>query len=171
MRWWTSDQHYGHENIIKYCERPFPSKEEMDRTLLYNHNSKVRPNDEVFILGDFSMKNEDSLNYFRTLLKKLNGTKHLILGNHDKLKPFTYIDIGFTSVHTSLELYINNIRFLMAHDPVTSLVDRDAIWLCGHAHNLFKTLKNIINVGVDVWDFYPVSEENIFNLLKKNSPT
>ena len=87
--------------------------------------------------------------------------KILILGNHDSLKPFTYIDLGFESVHTSLELSYNGKDYVLVHDPAASCIDRNRIFLCGHVHDLFKIQRNVINVGVDVWNFFPVSMEQI----------
>jgi len=102
--------------------------------------------------------------------------RHLILGNHDSLDPFKYHEIGFTSVHTvfwASSVLPNGqpCKLLMAHDPsFYQPAVYDYIMLCGHVHNLFKTLpdKKIVNVGVDVWDFAPVSEERIFQELIAN---
>ena len=55
--WFTSDPHYGHGNIIKYCKRPFKSVEEMNKTLIKNHNERVKPEDMVFMAGDFCFRN------------------------------------------------------------------------------------------------------------------
>ena len=102
------------------------------------------------------------------LLDSLPGVKHLILGNHDRFKPFAYHDMGFSSVHTALRTTFHHLDlsfgaadFFMAHDPAWAQVP-ETIWICGHVHNHWKSQKTdtntiIVNVGVDVWDFKPVS--------------
>lgn len=84
MNFFTADPHFGHANIIKYCQRPFASVEEMDRALTERWNAKIGSDDDVWILGDFTMRSgATALNY----LRQLNGHKHLILGNHDGFAP------------------------------------------------------------------------------------
>ena len=82
MVFFTADMHFDHRAIINMKNRPFESVEEMDRILLQNFNSVVRQNDTVYILGDIChhMKIEDADN----LIRKMNGKKYLIVGNHDK---------------------------------------------------------------------------------------
>jgi calcineurin-like phosphoesterase family protein len=75
--WVVSDTHFGHDNIIKYCDRPFANATEMDEALIENWNSVVKDGDIVYHLGDV---------YFsegHKALPKLKGRKRLILGNHD----------------------------------------------------------------------------------------
>lgn len=77
--WFTSDQHYYHQNVIKYCSRPYVTVEEMNEKLLLEYNSLVKPEDIVYMLGDFSLA-------FRPVElygSRLNGTKYLVPGNHD----------------------------------------------------------------------------------------
>lgn len=76
MDYFTSDTHFSHTNIIKYCNRPFKSVEEMDEVLIANWNSVVKKTDQVFHLGDFG--------YNYKIAQRLNGHKHLIWGNHDR---------------------------------------------------------------------------------------
>jgi len=159
--YFTADQHFGHENIIKYTHRPFKNANNMNNELIRRYNAVVTDEDTVYFIGDVSLsRNVDSIAGW---VERLNGSKHLILGNHDALKPFTYVDhIGFWSVHTALRVE----EFVLCHDPAPSCVDRERIWLCGHVHNLFKQINNVVNVGVDVWDFAPVSIEQIRQLLR-----
>jgi calcineurin-like phosphoesterase family protein len=145
------------------------------RKMLIEYYNAVVPKDGVcFFLGDMGMLGTSQWERLGGLLKKLNGTKHLILGNHDEMKPFTYVNTGFTSVHTSLEviLQIEGIptKFILNHDPcVWDLVPDDVVLLCGHIHNLFKILpqQNTINVGVDVWNYRPISILEAWNALQK----
>ena len=162
MIYFTADQHFGHANIIEYCDRPFKNKDIMANIIVKNHNSVVGQDDIVYIIGDLSLVNTDGRNYLEKIIKSLNGTLHLIMGNHDRLRPFTYIDMGITSVHTSLEVG----EFILNHDPAASCMDRERTWLCGHIHNLFKYCKNVVNVGVDVWDFKPVAIDCIREIKK-----
>ena len=156
----TADEHHGHPNIIEYCNRPFKNEQRMTRELISRHNQVVTEKDIVYHLGDFAWGGPERSNYVRNILNKLNGTHILILGNHDDIKPFNYVKVGFQSVHTSLWLNIDDYIIIMAHDPSiwTALSRSDAIFLHGHIHELYKSFKNkrVVNVGVDVWDFYPI---------------
>lgn len=154
MIYFTADLHFGHDACIEYCNRPFKNASVMDRQLIKNWNSVVEDEDTVYVVGDFTLKAPIHKNYIENIVSKLKGSKHLILGNHDRLKPFDYVnDIGFFSVHTSLEVY----GYILNHDPAVACMDFKRTFLCGHVHNLFRTQKNVINVGVDVCNFKPIS--------------
>lgn len=86
--WFTSDHHFNHENMLIYEKeaRPFDSVEEMNDVLVDRWNSIVKNNDTVFYLGDFAF-GLDGLHY----ASKLNGTKNLVMGNHDNLPSSDYI--------------------------------------------------------------------------------
>ena len=77
----TSDHHFGHSNIIKFCKRPFKDVEEMNEVLIERWNEKINPEDEVYHIGDFAMTKDNEL--VANILDKLNGTKYLIVGNHE----------------------------------------------------------------------------------------
>ncbi len=165
----TSDQHYGHNEIITYCNRPYRNSQVMTRDIVKRYNSVVKEEDVTYHLGDFAFAGPDRVSYVQHLLDRLNGTHILILGNHDKINPMKLVDAGFRSVHTSLELIIEGKAVVMAHDPsIWNVIPAGPIFICGHIHNLFKTIpgKNIVNVGVDVWDFYPVSLDTIVKILE-----
>lgn len=80
MNYYIADLHLGHSNIIKLSKRPFKTVDEMDETIIKNWNSRVKDNDNVYILGDFAYKTKNIEEY----LKQLQGNKYLIMGNHDK---------------------------------------------------------------------------------------
>ncbi len=82
-KFFTADQHLGHRNILRFCNRPFSSTSEMDEAIVLNHNEVAKPNDEVYILGDIAFRG--SPGYIRSLISRLNGKLYLIQGNHDKL--------------------------------------------------------------------------------------
>ena len=169
MRYYTADYHFGHKNILKYENRPFKNIDIMDKELIKLTNSKLSPGDELYIIGDFGWFGSNRIHYYETLMNKFRDDVkyHLILGNHDKLNPFQYIDVGFTSVHTSLIVEVEGIKCLLNHDPcVYDIAQREGLFLIhGHVHSLYKHLiqinKEVLNVGVDVWDYKPVSEEKV----------
>lgn len=163
MRYYTADPHFGHYNIIAYCKRPFKNDEEMNKKLIYNYNSILTEKDELIIVGDFCLKSAQHHNFYVSILKKLKGKKTLIIGNHDELRPRFYLEVGFYSIHTSLEIKINDIDVVVVHDPCFSGIDRSKLFICGHVHDLFYIQKNVINVGVDIHNFLPVSEDFIYD--------
>ena len=78
----TSDQHFGHKNVIRYDNRPFTSVEDMDEALIRNWNAKVTEKDTVYVLGDISWYNDETT---ATIFNSLKGHKILIKGNHDRV--------------------------------------------------------------------------------------
>jgi calcineurin-like phosphoesterase family protein len=165
--WFTADQHFSHFNIIKYANRPFKSSEGMDYEIVRRYQEKVKDGDTVYFVGDFSLRGAGYRTWYKKMLDNLPGTKILILGSHDELDPFIYEKVGFQSVHTFLDLAIfgkHNAtvnHYYLRHDPAAAIIAPRVTWLCGHIHQLFSTLHNVINVGVDVRNFYPMSLEEV----------
>ena len=162
MIWFISDQHFYDKGIITSCHRPFKNVEEMNRKLINMHNALVKPEDVVYHLGDFAYG--ASLEALQPIVKKLHGRKHLILGNHDKFGVLDYVEIGFWTVHTALEF--KEIDAVLVHDPTASCINRHQLFVCGHVHDFFTELKNVINVSVEVRDYLPTSLDTI-NVLRK----
>jgi calcineurin-like phosphoesterase family protein len=158
--WFTSDNHFGHKNIIKYCKRPFVSVEEMDEAMVERWNKVVRPGDQVYHLGDVMM-GTNIRERCTALRKRLNGHITLLLGNHDR-GPGVYRDAGFDRVMRSYlvngpkAMGLINMRH---HPPVVR--GGDTLHLCGHVHEAWKRQDNVINVGVDVWNFTPVTIDTL----------
>lgn len=188
----TSDLHLGHERIVELCGRPFANTQEMNETLIQNWNMVVRPTDSVWVLGDVALgKIRESL----ALVKRLNGNKLLVPGNHDRcwsghqrIRPVDreiYQEVGFTiypeqvwishlilphtrlchmpyvgDSHPSEERYKN-------HRPIQKYDDE--ILIHGHVHNSWKIRENMINVGVDVWDFFPVHIDQVQNAIQSKN--
>jgi len=157
--WFTADQHFGHENIIDYCVRPFRSAAKMDNFIISKYREVVKEEDTVYFIGDLTIKGPQYHGYLEYIMGHLVGRKILILGNHDKFNPFTYMELGFQSVHTILDIG----DYILVHDPAIATGLNDRKWLCGHVHTVFKMAKHgtVLNIGVDQWGFYPVSEEEV----------
>ncbi len=175
--WFSSDSHFMHANIIKYCNRPFDSVSQMDDALLSKWNEVVSTDDLVFYLGDFSMSKEA----YTKILPQLNFKKMIfILGNHDRknalgdIERFKHLTIGY-----------NAKKYFLTHRPIDAHDEYPTI--CGHVHEKWKILKtgdkirefsrvtnltremelkhNIINVGADVHNFYPISIDEVISSL------
>jgi multidrug efflux pump subunit AcrB len=122
------------------------------------------------VLGDVFLGHHH--NELKGIMNRLNGRKVLIMGNHDQLTVWQYIDCGFESVHTMIYSNLGNGEPMnLIHDPSAACgcpEKNPNRWLCGHVHGLFKHIDNrVINVGVDVWNFTPVSEEQIIKEFPK----
>lgn len=126
----AADYHFGHSNIIKYCNRPYKDVDEMDKALIKNHNSVVSNNDKIFILGDFAFKNKDSIS---EIVKQLNGRKTLIMGNHDRYSYRYYLDAGFDEVYSCPIIYKN--FFVMSHEPIFMNNNVPFANIYGHVHD------------------------------------
>lgn len=165
MIWFTADQHFGHHNIIKYCKRPFQNVNEMNKVIIERYNQVVSDNDTVYFLGDVALHDKDEYIKIRRCIRQLKGEKHLILGNHDKLKPFTYLKIGFESVHTQLELN----TLLLVHDPANAYKRPNKLHITGHVHNLWVVQNNCYNVGLELHNYYPVDYKYIQGYLEEGN--
>ena len=161
MLWFTADHHFGQEEARDYFLRPFQTVREMDEELITRHNKIVAPRDTVYFLGDLTLFGQWQQSYVTETVKALHGEKVLILGNHDHFNPLDYVKMGFQSVHTELKIK----GFVLVHDPMMCNVDTSTRVLCGHVHRLFKWKRDVINVGVDVWDYEPVSYDTILALV------
>jgi calcineurin-like phosphoesterase family protein len=172
MVYFTADLHLGHFNVIRMCERPFGSVEEMDNALIANWNQVVTSNDQVYVLGDFSMKPSDVVSGY---LKRLNGTKFLVRGNHDRVSDELLASKAWKWVEHYHELKHEGEKFVLFHYPMWSWKGswRGAIHLYGHVHNKGQAYEALsegrgfsFNVGVDVNNFYPVSIVKLIELSK-----
>lgn len=167
MNYFTADTHFYHKNVIEYCNRPFRSIEQMNKTIIDNINERVTKEDSLWILGDFTMMGKNNRDALESIVSKINGHKHLVLGNHDRLKPFDYCEIGFDSVHTWMQLWEEGQNWHLIHDPaMAEALPKTVNVLCGHVHTLFKNCGMRHNVGVDVRDFKPVTIKEIMNDYK-----
>lgn len=186
---YTADLHFGHANIIRYCDRPYPSVGTMDADLVVRWNSVVSEADRVWVLGDVAMGSiEESL----VKVGQLNGHKLLVLGNHDR--PFyrdsrrflewepRYRDAGFAEMfwgtvdHTvtdetrSQDVQLCHFPFYgdskdQDRFPDLRPVD-DGQWLLhGHVHETWRQQGRQINVGVDAWGGAPVSAATLLDLM------
>lgn len=146
----ASDHHFGHANIIEYCERPFRSVEHMHEHLIHNWNSVVTNQDDVWVLGDFAFKG-DPWDYFH----KLNGKKHLIIGNHDANKTKR---LPWQTKEFYKEISYNSKKFVLCHYPIESwnVKEHGSIHVHGHSHGRSKQVPNRYDIGVDVWNYVPV---------------
>jgi len=180
MDYFSSDHHFKHKNVIKYANRPFTHLDPMHSAMISRHNSVVGPEDTWHCVGDFAFASIDEQKIF---LSKLNGKKKILyLGNHDR-KPNVMRSIGFDEVYDSpVDWEYNGIKFRISHYPfgpedhegiTPRYMDRrppveGCDWLiCGHVHEKWMMLRNMINVGVDVFDFYPVSIDKLIQLIKE----
>ncbi len=161
----TSDTHFGHANIIKYCARPFADVQEMDRELVRRWNSVVGPRDTIYHLGDFSFGGNARR---AEILAKLNGHKILVRGNHDP-SAAKMLAAGFQEVHEGPHKFG---EITLCHFPWDEFsdarggTDDDGGWLfCGHVHTLWKKMPRCINVGVDQWDWTPVAYETLIRWM------
>ena len=148
----TSDTHYGHDNVRRYSNRPYVSCEEMNEALITNHNAVVRPQDTVWFLGDFSFQKAPEL---LATLKRLNGHKQLILGNHDKIlrsKPVAFLGRGlFESIDSYRRIDVEKQTIVLFHYGmrVWDKAHHGSWHLYGHSHGTLPPHNCSVDVGVD----------------------
>ena len=179
MIYFTSDLHFYHKNIISHTGRPFRNVDEMDEALVRNWNNTVMPDDDIYILGDVTMRGPDAA---YQMLSRLQGRKYLIRGNHDKFveqqtwKQYSWI---FEWVKDYHELTIGNDVFILCHYPFAEWNEffRGSIDLHGHQHNHQEYNEEQraagirrYDVGVDANTFAPVSYERILQQVAPAGP-
>ena len=180
---YISDTHFGHFNIIKHCNRPFKTAEEMDNILIKNWNNMVSDKDTVYILGDiaFGKGVKEPAEY----LRQLKGRKIIIVGNHDydiSKNRVKYLKLKFVDgIYDYLEIQdtLDNVskKIILSHYPIVEWNGffRGSIHLYGHIHNntqnisydIMKSLKNSYNVGADILNFTPQTLDDVIKYNKK----
>jgi calcineurin-like phosphoesterase family protein len=160
--WFTADLHFDHANIIKYCNRPYRDVHEMNEALITNWNSRVQDEDVVHVVGDFGM---GSVSTLQLHFDRLNGIKHLYLGNHDKTARHIK---GWRSVQPYGEIMVDGQFIVVAHyaHRVFNRSHKGAINLYGHSHGKLPGNSQQLDVGVDCWNYAPVSLPEIQRRLK-----
>ena len=188
--WFTADQHFGHENIIKYCDRPYESVEEMDADLIRRWNGKVDRYDVVYHLGDFTL---GDIGMAKKYFSQLNGTIWILNNpwHHDKRWIGLYVDCITKSGSTpllrdpievlELEEYGKDghpLAVTLCHYPLAEW-DRKhyGAWhLHGHSHGNYEGEGLILDVGVDMAAMYfqeyrPFSLEEIVEIMEVKGMT
>jgi len=159
-KFYTADPHFGHTNIMRFCNRPFSSVEEMDATLIANWRRVVRPDDEVYLLGDFSFKGNK---HPQAYLDQLPGQIHFIWGNHDpdRVRQLS----GWASSQPYLEIRDGEDDITLLHYAmrVWNKSHFGALHFFGHTHAQLPGNDQSVDVGVDypAWNFTPVDLETI----------
>lgn len=166
----TSDTHFNHANIIKYCKRPFASAEEMDETIIERWNKLVHPMDTVYHLGDFALvdhkvyeTDKQQIEYIKNIVRRLNGSIRIIFGSHDKetIKA-KHLFQEYYHKGTVLEISATSVPIFLSHCAMLTWERRcyGALHFFGHSHSgpskKMLCQQNSCDVGVDAWDFYPV---------------
>ena len=149
----TSDTHFGDHRTLNIHKRPFASVAEMDALLIERWNEAVGQEHEVWHLGDFARRAAD----VEGLLARLNGLKHLVCGNNDP--PGTRAASGWASVRDYAEIELEGRALVLCHYPFRSWngSHRGALNLHGHSHGKLKPMPRQHDVGVDAWEWRPVT--------------
>ena len=134
MNYYIADLHLGHENVIRFDNRPFDNVMEMNRCILENWNSRVTKDDTVFILGDFIWAKEPE---WMTYLPSFRGNKVLIRGNHDPKELSREVRHQFLDVRDYKELTDSGKRVILSHYPMPfhrAAYGENCWMLYGHVH-------------------------------------
>lgn len=169
--WFTSDLHFWHKNICKYCNRPYSNVEEMNETIIANWNSVVKDDDTVFVLGDLGFCGYEKL---EPLMARLKGKKYLIQGNHDsdkivaKLWEADIIEEYYKLITITIEgdEELPEQMLTLCHFPMIDWYNKEkGAWMIhGHQHQLPGTPSCSIahwDVGVDKNNMTPISFEQL----------
>ncbi len=179
MIYFTADLHLGHANIIKYCNRPFANVQEMDEAIITRWNETVGPTDQVYILGDLTLgQYTEAVNY----LCKLSGAIYMQPGSHDRWldqqaaswpEHVTVIPPLY-SLETPTEIAPKHspgfpLLIVLCHYAMRRW-DRShygSLHLFGHSHGGLgrQPIGRSMDIGVDCWDFRPVSLETVKKVL------
>ena len=181
--WFTADTHFHHKNISRLAERPWDDLTEMNERIIQRWNESVRPDDDIWVLGDYVLGSKRET---LEITARLMGRKHLIVGNHDG--PFDqrpakaaewlrlYLEHGFDSVHFgSVGYRLGDLPVLLSHFPYQAderhenkyiehhPVDAGLPLIHGHVHGAWRQRGRQYNVGVDVNDFRPLALEEVYD--------
>mgnify|MGYP003553722237 FL=1 len=174
----TSDTHFNHANIIKFCNRPFKDVEQMNEVMITNWNNAISKDDTVFHLGDFCLGGAAE---WTKILDRLNGKIYLIMGNHDLKNIRQGFISRFEHVAMQMRIEIGKKRIYLCHYPFLCFEGsyKDDVWqLFGHVHTrrsnsgidagrLQYLYPTQYDVGVDNNNFTPVSFGQVKRIIDK----
>lgn len=185
--WFTSDLHFGHRNVLRFCDRPWDNEKEMGNGLVENWNNTVGDNDIVFILGDVFWFNDS--HSIKKVLSKLKGKYiYIIPGNHDDFKSYHRVDddrikLCEDVVVTWITREGKKLQEIwLSHYPMMTWPHREngAYQFFGHIHSKPDKKEGVdqdlplhwnqLDVGCDYWDYKPVSLETLENTIKSRQP-
>lgn len=150
--WLVSDTHFGHENIIGYCGRPFAHAAEMDEAMVERWNGVVKPGDHVYHLGDVAIAKRHL-----ATVARLNGRKRLVRGNHDIYRTKDYLAAGFQEIHGCRVLH----NLILTHVPIhPGSLGRFAGNVHGHIHDQPSPEGRYLNVSVERVNYTPITLED-----------
>lgn len=160
--WLISDTHFGHKNIVKYCDRPM----EHNGLMVNSWTKLVQPEDTILHLGDLAVWYGDEESYWLEIAKSMPGKKFMLRGNHDKLKDKVYAELGFTMTPEFVQ-EIKGQRVLFSHYPDELRTSEWDINVHGHIHNnpleprLAKTGRRYKNISVELMDYKPIRAKEL----------
>jgi len=161
MYFFTADEHYNHNKIIEYCNRPFKTIKEMNETLIANHNSIVGRNDTTIHIGDFCWCN-NRLDADQFILR-LNGNHVFLKGSHDHWLPDSAKYIWRKEIYG---------KFIMVCHYAMTIWERSHYnsWhLFGHSHGRHQGVGKCFDIGVNCFNFYPVSFNEVAEIMRTKS--
>ena len=153
--WFTADTHFGHAGALALYRRPFASVSAMNAAMVVRWNAIVGRDDDIWHLGDFALR--ISVTAASSLLRSLNGRKHLVVGNND---PPEIVSLGeWSSVQSYAEIVVDTQRLVLCHYAFRTWngMAKGALNLHGHSHGRLKPLPRQTDIGVDCWDFSPIA--------------
>jgi calcineurin-like phosphoesterase family protein len=155
MIYFTSDTHFGDSRVLRIDRRPFATMIEHDQALIETWNAIISAQDEVWHLGDV-MSSRSSVDADR-LLDRLNGRKHLVIGNNDP--DAVTAATGWASVQHYAELDVDGQRLVLCHYAFRTWnrMGKKSINLHGHSHGRLKPMPRQFDVGVDARGQRPVT--------------
>jgi calcineurin-like phosphoesterase family protein len=162
----TADTHFGHANIIKYCARPFENAEEMDEEMILRWNNHVKVDDTVYHLGDFCWGEPSHY------VHRLNGKITFLRGSHDKNMDAYALRDRLLTIQPLQDEFGNPRSIILCHYAMRSWPNSHyASWhLYGHHHGKLPPYGLSFDVGVDCWDFAPVSLGQVEEKMKTLKP-
>ncbi len=188
MNYFYSDPHWNHIRLAEvWGKRKWNKINEMNQGLVDEHNALVKPEDTAWILGDIFFQPKKEMARNREIVRALNGTIKVVLGNHDKREQLIEFGIPAGNIYDSLFLEIQGIKFFLSHFPYPNgMKEEDKTerpyayageqyengkiipQLCGHVHDRWALVENCLNVGWDIWH-KPLSENEIIEIYNSTN--
>ncbi len=180
----TSDMHMHHDGIIQHCGRPFRDASDMNESLIRNWNSAVPQDGIVFVLGDMFWK-ASGADKCEKIMRRFNGRKFLVAGNHDLFSKERYLDMGFEEAWDYLEVSVQHQTLVCSHYPMFEWNGFYKGWMHLHGHTHHREpvdyeksgghgrhfSARVYNVGVDANQYAPVLLDAILRKLESGMKT